>query len=67
MQYKTADEKQSKSAGPLCIREKGNNLLLGDIMERVTEKMQSLRWGKIELIVRDAKVTQINTIDEDRL
>ena len=42
-------------------------MLVREIVERIMDKLRFLRWGKIEIIVRDAKVTQINTIDEERL
>lgn len=38
-----------------------------EIIRRIMEKVVSLKWGRIEIIVRDAKVTQINTIEEERL
>lgn len=37
-----------------------------EIVERIMYKLRFLKWGKIEIIVRDAKITQINTIEEDR-
>ena len=38
-----------------------------EVIALVFEKLEILKWGKIEIIVRDAKVTQINTIEEERL
>jgi len=40
---------------------------VSDVVKRILYKLRLLKWGKIEIIVRDTKVTQINTIEEDRL
>lgn len=42
-------------------------MLIKDVTQLLMEKLKFLRWGKIEIIVRDAKITQINTIEEERL
>ncbi len=41
--------------------------MMKEIVDRIIEKAKMLKWGKIEIIVRDEKVTQINTIEEERL
>ena len=66
MQYKVG-ERQRNSEHPIGVREGAESVILDDIVEKVVDRIKLLRWGKIELIVRDAKVTQINTIDEERL
>ena len=66
MQYKVGD-RQTKPEQPIGVRESAESVIIEDIVERVVDKIKLLRWGKIELIVRDAKVTQINTVDEERL
>lgn len=38
-----------------------------NIIARIMDKLTGLKWGKIEIIVRDAKITQINRVEEDRL
>lgn len=42
-------------------------MLTKEVIALVLEKLRVLKWGKIEIIVRDAKVTQINTIEEERV
>lgn len=42
-------------------------MFIKEVVERILEKLKFLKWGKIEIIVRDAHVTQINTIEEERL
>lgn len=42
-------------------------MIVRSVVRRILDKLRLLKWGKIEIIVRDAKVTQINTIEEDRL
>ena len=42
-------------------------MIIREVVKKVLSKLRLLKWGKIEIIVRDAKVTQINTIEEDRL
>lgn len=42
-------------------------MLIQETINLLFKKLQLLKWGKIEIIVRDAKVTQINTIEEERL
>ena len=42
-------------------------MIVRAVVRRILDKLRFLKWGKIEIIVRDAKVTQINTIEEDRL
>lgn len=42
-------------------------MLIKDVITLILEKIGVLKWGKIEIIVRNAKVTQINTIEEERL
>lgn len=38
-----------------------------DLAIKIMEKMNELKWGKIEIIIKDSKVTQINRIEEERL
>lgn len=47
--------------------ERVGSMLVKEILDHVLEKLGVLKWGRIEIIVRDAKVTQINTIEEERL
>jgi len=42
-------------------------MAVSDVIKLILDKLRFLKWGKIEIIVRDTKVTQINTIEEDRL
>ncbi|MEM5795069.1 MAG: DUF2292 domain-containing protein [Bacillota bacterium] len=42
-------------------------MAVSDVVKLILDKLRFLKWGKIEIIVRDTKVTQINTIEEDRL
>lgn len=42
-------------------------MLIEEVLKLIVDKLRFLQWGKIEIIVRDNKVTQINTIKEDRL
>lgn len=42
-------------------------MAVSDVVKLILDKLRFLKWGKIEIIVRDMKVTQINTIEEDRL
>lgn len=42
-------------------------MLINEVIALIFEKLGILKWGKIEIIVKDAKVTQINTIEEERL
>lgn len=42
-------------------------MLSKKIIDLILEKIRVLKWGRIEIIIRDAKVRQINTIEEERL
>jgi hypothetical protein len=45
----------------------GNDFSNDDVISLISDRINIIKWGKIEVIVRDAKVTQINTIEEKRL
>ncbi|MDR3564606.1 MAG: DUF2292 domain-containing protein [Negativicutes bacterium] len=49
------------------VNRKAGTIVVKDVAEQIREKLRLLRWGKIEIIVRDARVTQINTMEEERL